>query len=409
MTHPRLAVVGCGMGQPCLASEAASVVQAASVLCGGRRLLAAFAGHPGETIPIAGPLEAVFDALDAACAAGESVVVLADGDPLFFGIGRALVARFGASRLRFYPGVTALGAAAARLALPWHDLPVVSLHGRDDLTPLFAALVRCGRAGAYTDARNTPAVIASRLLERGGDAFAVTVLEDMGLAGERVRRLALGDAVGETFSPLNFLVIERLGPVEAPLALGLADDALLRRDAVFTKAPVRAVSLACLSPRPGDVVWDVGCGVGTVALEASLLCPGGPVFAVEREAVRYEFLCRNIRRTGALTVVPVCGEAPDVLAGLPDPDRIFAGGGLRSRPDLLAVLCDRLRPGGRLVINAVLLGSLHAAMDAVAGRGLAVSMTQLQAGIAAPLAGDVRLAADNPVFIVTAVKESHDA
>lgn len=411
MTHAPFSVVGCGMGRPCLGPEATAAVARAGVLAGGARLLAAFADRPGRRIPIAGPLPAVLDAIETALEAGETVAVLADGDPLYFGIGRALVARFGPERLAFYPNVSAVATAAARLGRPWHDLPAVSLHGRADATPFFAALARHGAVAVYTDARNTPAAIAALLLARGGDAFAMAVCEDLGLAGERVRRLPLAAATGlDDCSALNLCIVERTRAPEVALALGLADEALLRRDAVFTKAPVRAVSLAALHLRPGHVVWDVGAGTGSVALEASLLNPGGPVFAVERDPGRHAFLVQNIRRTGALTVTPVCGEAPDALAGLPDPDRIFVGGGLSGRPELLPGLCGRLRPGGRLVINAVLLQSLQQAM-AELGRqpDMAVSLTQLQASASSPLAGDLRLAADNPVFILTAAKEARHA
>lgn len=405
MSANPVAVVGLGLGRPSLGADAAAAVARAAVLVGGTRQLACFPDHPGRRIPIAGPLAAVCEAMEAALDQGLAVAVLADGDPLFFGIGRTLLDRFGPDRLAFFPNVTAVGAAAARLGLPWHDLPAVSLHGRDDPTPLFAALAGHGAAVVYTDATNTPAAIAALVLERGGDAFAMTVLEDLCLPSEQVRRLSLAEAAGLDFSSLSLAVVARTRPVDAPLALGLAEDALLRSDRVFTKAPVRAVSLAALAPRPGQVVWDIGAGTGAVALEASLLCPGGPVFAVEREPGRHALLVQNIRRTGALTVAPVRGEAPDVLADLPDPDRIFVGGGLSGRPDLLPALCRRLRPGGRLVANCVLLGSVAQALDALRRHGLSPSLTQIQASAGLPLGQDLRLAADNPVFILTAAKE----
>lgn len=394
------------MGRPQLAPDAAAALAAASVIVGGARLLAAFPDHPGRRIPIAGRLAAVCDAIDAASRAGEVVAVLADGDPLHFGIGATLLARFGPDRLAFFPNITAVAAACSRLGRPWQDVPAVSLHGRTDATPLFAALARRGVVAVYSDAANTPAAIAALLRQRGGDAFAMAVCEDLGLPSERIRRLPLAEAAAITAAALTLVLIERTAPPEVALHLGLADEALLRRDAVFTKAPVRAVSLAALAIRPGDVVWDVGAGTGSVALEASLLNGGGPVFAVERDPERHTLLAENIRRTGALTVSPIRAEAPDELNGLPDPHRIFVGGGLSTRPDLLPTLCLRLLPGGRLVVNTVLLGSLTQAMDTLRALGLSVSLTQLQASQSAPLAGDLRLAADNPVCILTATKEA---
>lgn len=409
MTDHPICVVGCGIGAPWLAPAAAAAVAGADVLVGGRRLLEAFADHAGARIPIAGPLAAVCEAMEEAVTAGRVVAVLADGDPLFFGIGRLLLERFGADRLAFFPGVTAVAAACARLGRVWHDLPAVSLHGRDDIHPLFAALCRADAAAVYTDAVHTPGAIAARLLERGGDAFVLHVCEEMGLPGERLRRFTLAEAAALTFSPLNLVVVERVRPVDVPLSLGMEDEALLRQDRVFTKKSVRAVSLAALAPCAGDVVWDVGAGTGAVALEASLLTAGGPVFAIERDPGRASLLADNIRRTGALTVTPVCGEAPDALADLPAPGRVFVGGGMASRRDLLPWLCERLLPGGRIVVNCVLLGSLQRALADFEAAGLAATLTQFQAATATPLAGDLRLCGENPVAILAAAKEESHA
>lgn len=401
-----VAVIGLGVGAGRLDASATAVLARAEVLVGGARQLAAFPEHPAERLVIAAPLSRTLDALAAAAAAGKRVVVLADGDPLYFGIGRALLARLGPEALTFYPNVTAVAAAAATLKRPWQDLPVVSLHGRSDRTPLFAALRRQGRAMVLTDADQTPAVIAVAVLTRAGDRFAMTVLENLGLPDERIRRLSLTEAADCTAAPLNVVFLEATRPPEVALTLGLADEALLRPDGVFTKLPVRALALAALAPRPGDVVYDVGAGAGTVAVEASLLNAGGPVFAVERDPGRHARLMDNIRRTGALTVTPILGEAPEALVDRPDPDRVFVGGGLTDRPDLLDVLIRRLRPGGRLAVAAVLLGSIERARAVLSRSGLSLSVMQVQASQAVPLAGDLHFRAENPVCILTAVKEA---
>jgi len=179
--------------------------------------------------------------------------------------------------------------------------------------------------------------------------------------------------------------------------------------------------VAALRLTPDAVLWDVGAGCGSVGIEALALMPRGRVFAVERDPERHQAIKENIRRSGAWLVKAVKGEAPEAFAGLPDPDRVFVGGSLgnagaggaakasasgKAKPGALAEACRRLKPGGRFVANTVLLGSLHAALEHFQALGWPVEVTQVQAGASAPLAGDLRLAAQNPIFIVAADKPS---
>lgn len=406
-THPIL-VAGVGMGRPVIPPDAADDVERATVLAAGTRILEAFAGHAAEKIPLRSPLGPVLDRLADRRASAGRVVVLADGDPLYYGIGRTLLKRFGPDGLRFVPNVTALAGMAARLKRPWQDIPAVSLHGRGDPTPLFSALSRTGQAAVFTDAANTPVTLARAVLDRAGDAFFIHVFENMGLPGERVTRLSLPVAANlpaDAFSPLNLVYLERTRPPETPLTLGLPDAALCRDDTVFTKLAPRAVALALLAIRPADVVWDLGAGTGSVALEASRLCPDGHVFAVEKHPGRFAHLRSNIRATGALAVTPVNATLPDGLLSLPDPDRIFLGGGLSARPDILATAAHRLKPGGRIVVAATLLATLEHARAFFACPPWRSQTTHIQTSVETPLAGHHRLTPDNPVFLVSGERE----
>lgn len=399
-TFPIL-VAGVGIGRPSLTPDAAGAVAGAGVLAAGKRLLDAFAGHPGEKIPLAAPLSDVLDLLAARHAAGARIAVLADGDPLFFGIGRTLLTRFDPADLRFFPNTTAVAAMAARLGRPFEDVPAVSLHGRDDHAPLFRALMRRGRAAVYTDAVNTPLALARVVLDRGGPDFVLHVFENMGLADERYTRLDLAAPLPETaFSPLNTVLVERTSPPETALTLGLSASSLSRDDAVFTKTPVRASALALLGIAPADTVWDLGAGTGSVALEAARLCPDGGVFAVEKDPGRFGRLRENIRRTGALTVTPVHAAMPEALRDLPDPDRIFLGGGLSRSPHILPAAAARLRPHGRIVVAATLLDTLEQSRAFFAANHWPHQTTHIQAAIETPLGGHTRLTPDNPVFLV---------
>ena len=397
-------VIGLGMNPAELSAGALALVQDAQVLAGGARLLEYFPKHPGRRIVLAAPLAKALDAVAKARVEGLSVAVLADGDPLFYGIGKRLLELLGPDALRFHPGISAVQAAASRIGRSLQDTPVVSLHGRSGIGPLLAALARRGEAAVYTDLANSPDRIALVLLEQGMDSARMWVLEDLGSPFEKVRQLTVAQASRETFSALNLVVITLEGQNRPIPVLGRPDEFYRRREWLITKWPVRACSLAALRLRPTDTLWDVGAGCGSVGIEACALLPYGRVYAVERNHDRGEAIRENIRLAGAWQVRLVRGEAPEVLSGLPDPDRIFVGGGFGKGLSLLPVLCGALQPGGRLVANVVLLSGVQRLLEALASMGWHREITQAQASCSTPLAGDLRLRAHNPVFIIAADK-----
>jgi precorrin-6Y C5,15-methyltransferase (decarboxylating) len=397
-------VVGTGTDPARLPPEAERIVAEAELLIGGKRLLEALPDHPARKVTIRAPLNEALEEADRESRKGRRVVVLADGDPGFFGIGKRLVLALGTDRVVIHPNVSVLQAAAARIKTPWEDVRTVSLHGRSDLWPLRRLLARGRRVGVYTDAAFTPARIARDLQGCGVGDYRLHVFEDLGLETERVRAYEdLGRAGEGSFSVLSFVLLEPVRPPAVPLAPGLDDDLLFHEDGLITKREVRSVGLGLLGAGPDHVVWDLGAGSGSVALEASVLVPEGKVFAVERDPERVEQIRRNVRRTGAYGVEPVHGEMPACLEALPDPDRVFLGGGVR-REDVLEQATERLRAGGRIVAHTVLLGSLQRALDALEQAGWSPSVVQVQVARSKPLSGDLRLEALNPVFVVSADK-----
>jgi len=382
----------------------ASRIDKADVIAGGDRLLALFTDRPGRRIPLRSPLGDVLQAIGEAASQGEDVVVLADGDPGFFGIGRMLVERFGRDAVVLHPAVTVLQLAAARLKIPWQDIRAVSLHGREDRAPLMRLLVREDRVAVYTGPDAGPARIARDLTARGVDAFRMHVFEDLGGENERLRSLELEEVPSNAFAAPNFVILERTRRPELPLRVGVPDDLFLHQGGLITKKEVRAVGLSSLEIEPGHTVWDLGAGCGAVAIEASVLAHQGRVFAVERVPERLALIRENIRRTGAYLVEPVCGDMRECLGPLPDPDRIFMGGGLSGGGEALEAAVDRVKPGGRLVLHLVLLGSVFKALKGLASRGWDADVTHVQAGRSARLASDLRIEALNPVYVVSARK-----
>lgn len=403
MADGTVTVLGLGMSPADLTPAARARLAAAEVLAGGRRLLDYFPEHPAEKVPLDKNVAATLRDL-AERIAGRRLVILASGDPNFYGVGPLAVQIFGPEQVELWPNVTTVQAAAARLKVAWHDAGVVSLHGRGR-EHLGEALARPGKLFIYTDSEHTPGTIARELLTRGLGQARLAVLENLGQPEERVGWYSLTEVARLEFAPLNLVFVQIDRPVAAPLHLGLPEAALAHEAGLLTKLEVRAVALAKLGLLPGLTVWDVGAGSGSVALEAGLLNTGGRVYAVEQDAGRAAHIRGNREKFGMGHLTVVTGEAPEALAGLPDPDRVFVGGGGRNLSAILAEVARRLRPQGRVVVAATLLRSLEAARRHLAEAGFTVEVTQLQVSRSRPLAGDLYLQALNPVWLITGLPE----
>lgn len=396
-------VVGLGMSPVDLTPKALEIIREAQVLVGGRRLLNYFPKHRAMKLPLGKDPEGTLRQL-AALAEAKRVVVLASGDPNFYGIGPLVVKVLGAEQVVIHPNLTAVQAACARLKMPWQDATIISLHGRS-WEPLRAALGRPGPLIIYTDPAHTPGEIARFLLARGFAKMCLCVAEDLGQPTERLTWLNLEEALVREFSALN-LVVALLEPGEAvspkpQLHLGLPEEVLVHQAGLITKTEVRAVVLAKLRLLPGQVLWDVGAGCGSVGLEASLLIPDGKIFAVERHPERAAQIAANRDRFGVSNLEIVCAPAPVCLAKLPDPQRVFVGGG---GPEVAAIVREamrRLLPGGRMVITAALLETLETARNVLTEAGWEVEVIHLQVSRSHPLAGGIALQALNPVWIIT--------
>jgi precorrin-6Y C5,15-methyltransferase (decarboxylating) len=402
--RPAVAVVGIGDdGCVGLTSRAIGAVTRAQVLVGGRRHLAFFPDHPGERIMLAADLAGALDRI-AALAEDHDVCILASGDPLFFGIGRRVIERIGADHVEVIPQPSSIQLAFARAGLAWDDAGLISLHGRQ-IEGVIARLARHARVAVLTDEDCSPARIAARMLAYGETAWRAWVCEALGGPGERIRRFTLGDLAAATdIAPLNVLILERSDPAwrPPPVLPFAAEDAFARRmpkKGLITKREVRLISLAQLAIRPGDVVWDVGAGSGSVAIEAARLAPDGRVFAIEVDPEGVAICEDNARAHGADNVTVIAGRAPEALAALPTPDAVFVGGSKGSMTAIVAAALDRLRPGGRLVVNAITLENAGEAYQAIRALGLVPEVTLLQIARSEPLAHYLRYEALNPIQI----------
>jgi precorrin-6B C5,15-methyltransferase / cobalt-precorrin-6B C5,C15-methyltransferase len=326
-----------------------AIIEAAVIIGGPRQLALLPEAAPGKRVPLPSPLlPGLPELIDAH--AGESLVVLASGDPMFYGIGATLVRLLGAARVRVLPHPSSVSLAAARLGWPLDDVDVVSLVGRP-LALLHPLLQPGRRVLALTAAESAAAQIRDLLDARGFGASPVTLLADLGGPAEVVAA-----AGGEPHSRLAIIAVEcRLDPAAAPLPRvpGLPDNAF-EHDGQLTKRELRALALAALAPVPGQLLWDVGAGSGSVAIEWMRVHPASQAIAVEPRADRRELIARNAVALGVPGLSVVAGSAPQALTGLPAPDAVFIGGGV-TVAGVVAACLDALGPGGRLVANAVTL------------------------------------------------------
>ncbi|CAM5387444.1 Bifunctional cobalt-precorrin-7 (C(5))-methyltransferase/cobalt-precorrin-6B (C(15))-methyltransferase OS=Streptomyces alboniger OX=132473 GN=CP975_27610 PE=3 SV=1 [Streptomyces alboniger] len=356
---PAVTVVGLGAdGWDGLAAASRAALADAEVLIGGPRQLDLLPpSHcPGERVAWPSPLRPAVPALLAAHA-GRRIAVLASGDPMFYGIGRALSEELGAGALRVLPHPSSVSLACARLGWPVEDTEVVTLVGRP-AARLAAALHEGRRLLVLSADASTPGEVAALLRDRGFGPSGLRVLEQLGSARETSYEDTADAWSRPPGDPLNVLAVECRRAPEA-LRLGAVPglpDAAYESDGQLTKRYVRAATLAALAPAPGELLWDVGGGSGSIAVEWMRAHPSCRAVTVEKNAVRAERIGRNAERLGVPGLRVVTGAAPAALAGLPAPDAVFIGGGLTA-PGLLDACWAALPAGGRLVANTVTLES----------------------------------------------------
>ncbi|CAM5340705.1 precorrin-6y C5,15-methyltransferase (decarboxylating) subunit CbiE [Streptomyces abikoensis] len=358
MSPAPVTVVGIGAdGWPGLAPASQEALRAAEVIIGGPRQLDLLpADCPAERLPWPSPLRPAVPGLLAAHAS-RRVCVLASGDPMFFGIGRTLAETIGPDALHVLPHPSSVSYACARLGMPLEQAEVVSLVGRP-LATLTAALHHNQRLLILSAGADTPARVASHLRAHGYGPSRMTVLEQLGAPTER--RIdgtadAWHHAPGDALNVIAVTCHRAPGAPRLPLTPGLPDDAY-EHDGQLTKRHVRAVTLATLAPAPGELLWDIGGGSGSIAVEWMRSHRTCRAVSVERDPARAARIIRNAEKLGVPGLRVVTGAAPAALAELDTPDAIFIGGGLTA-PGVLDACWEALPPGGRLVANTVTLES----------------------------------------------------
>ena len=370
-----------GISGPALTSEQWPLLRRCAAVVVSRRYRPLAAELNCPLIDIA-PLPAMLIQMEEALASGD-VAVLASGDPLLYGIGRTLISRFGPERIRIHPALSAVQLACARFHVPWDDLVLLSLHGRngDDIP---GQVLRHQRAMLFTDGRNSPDRVAASLLaalEACEDhariaALRIRVAENLALADERLTSGSLREIAAASFAPLNMALVEQPARPET-IRFGLREDEIHHSRGLITKDEVRAATLHRLCLPATGVFWDIGGGSGSVSLEAARLCPNLSIHTIEKKPEEQANIRANIRRYGAYTIRLTGGEAPEALNALPPPDRIFIGGSGKRLEAIIETAVARLVEGGRIVVNAVLAQTETTALNCLQRLGLRVASSTL--------------------------------
>ncbi|MFO7749933.1 MAG: precorrin-6y C5,15-methyltransferase (decarboxylating) subunit CbiE [Desulfobacteraceae bacterium] len=444
-------IIGCGFSVDDLTENHKRTIKNADLLAGGKRYLDLFRETRAEKLAITNNISRVAAEIKRAMAT-RRVVVLASGDPLFFGIGATLVKTIGREHLCVHPNISSLQSAFAAIKQPWHDAGIVSLHGRKNDLCFETLLEGKNRVALLTDPKASPDWIARRLLEEKVSGVAMSILENLRTPHERITLgKSLETVAGGTFSSPNIVILEKKRessvpsrtesepdsnacdpadnqknrhdspppernvcetpeenpppPDRAAVFPGMPDHCFVHENGLITKAEVRAVVFSKLRLVSGaHTFWDLGAGSGAVSIEVSKFIPRGSVTAVEKKQNRIADIQKNIYRFEADNIETVHADLPGGIENLKTPDRIFIGGGGKDLVAIMAACCTKMADKGIMVVNTVLLQNIAPALELLQSRGFETDLVQVQVAVSRSMPFGDRLAPLNPVWILSGRK-----
>jgi precorrin-6B C5,15-methyltransferase / cobalt-precorrin-6B C5,C15-methyltransferase len=418
-----------GIGYRPLGKRVQELVREADVILASSRLFEVFQRYD-EFEAVKGQIKVIDkvpetiafiqNALDAANSELRTIVLLASGDPLFFGIGRRIGEEFGKEAVEIHPDLSSVQEAFARINEAWDDAVFISLHGGPDIAKRRALpyevrdipclLERSGKMGILTDRENNPGVITKALqsaISNPKSEITMYVCERLGYPDERITKGTPAEIATATYSNPNVVIIIRqkseVKSQKSEVKFGLREDEIDHERGLITKDEVRAVTLHKLRLPHNGVLWDIGAGSGSVSLEAAGLCPGLSICAVEKDDARINMIRENTLRRKARNVRIVHGSAPDALRELPVPDRVFIGGSGGSLGDIIRLVNEKMS-AGIVVINAASLDTLGAALAALDANGFSAEVAEISVSRSKVVTGKRLMSALNPVFIIRGEK-----
>lgn len=406
----KITIVGIGDdGWDGLTGQARAAIDAAARIVGNRTLidlLPAAAVPAAKRVASSGSLEELVETLQQF--ADQPTVLVTGGDPLFYGIARYLADVIGKQRLEVVPHVSSMQLAFARVKEAWDDAYLTNL-ATQSLDRVVENIRTADRVGLFTTEAISPAVIASTLLDRRIDYFTAYVCENLGTPDETVTQGDLPSIAAQRFSSPNVMILIRdEGRGDRPSGaaarlFGNPDDLFLQsrpKRGLLTPSEVRCIALAELEVTPTSVVWDVGAGSGSLAIEAARLATQGQVFGIEMDTEDYALMVSNAESFDCPTLVPVHGRAPEAWEGLPAPDAIFVGGTGRIVSDLVTQAVARLKPHGRIVIHVSAPAGLLEVQQALEQNGFRIDVRMINIARGQFQMDRLSFEALNPTFLV---------
>lgn len=395
-----------------LTARARDLIDRAELLIGGADTLALVSGDKAERLIFRGDLEPVVERISASL--DRRILILATGDPLFYGTARYLCDRLGKDRFEVVPHVSSMQLAFARVKESWDEAYLTNLDSQS-LASVADKVRIAEKVGIFTSENSPPSAVASELLRRRIDYFTAYVCENLGSPDERVTHGELAEVADQQFAPLNVMILvrkpnvpDRPSEMAGRRLFGNPDDAFLQtkpKRGLLTPAEVRSMALAELDLGTSSIVWDVGAGSGSVAVEAAQIASGGSVYAIEMDVADYELIAQNAERFGVSNLTPVLGKAPEAWESLPDPDAIFVGGSGRDVGKIVELALDRLRDGGRIVVTVGSIDNVSAVHSVLSEKAKDAKVWMVNISRGNDQLERLRFDSLNPTFLLGAKKQ----
>ena len=409
--HDKVHIIGIGDdGIDGMTAQARRLLEGAETLLGPESCVALLPPAIAGRLEVAAGLDDLVERIERHT--GKKLVVLASGDPLFYGTARYVCGKLGKDRFEVVPHVSSMQLAFARVKEGWEEAFLANLSGQS-IERVIDRVRTSDTVGLFTSEQWPPSAVAQALLDEGIDSFQAYVCENLGSPDERVTQGSLAEIAKESFGPLNVMILVRKAraidqPGHAGTRLfGNPDDSFLQsrpKRGLLTPAEVRSLALAELGLTNSSVVWDVGAGSGSVGLEAARIARDGTVHAIEMDPDDHRLIIANAERFGVANLHAVLGRAPEAWAGLPDPDSIYVGGSGRDVAMLVEEAWKRLKSGGRLVTACNSIENLAAVHSLLRSRSADTAHWLVTISRGIEQLDRIRFESLNPVFLIAATK-----